>query len=94
MARHRAERCSVTERFDRLERSLEKLQPDHRRVLVLSRIEGLTVKQIAEQLDRSPRTVKYFLACALRELKRHFGDTESFHLPDRQLGEAGDQDEE
>lgn len=85
------------ERFDRLERSVEKLRPEHRRVLILSRIKGLTVKEIADQMDRSPRTVKYFLACALRELKKHFGDTESFHLPDRQLEteleKGGDQDE-
>ena len=81
------------ERFDRLEHSLEKLRPEHRQVLILSRIKGLTVKEIADQMDRSPRTVKYFLACALRELKKHFGDTESFHLPDRQLETGGDHDE-
>ncbi len=82
------------ERFDRLEQSLEKLRPEQQQVLILSRIEGLTVKEIANRLDRSPRTVKYLLACALRELKKHFGDTESFHLPDRQLGIGGGQDEE
>ena len=82
------------ERFDRLERSLEKLRPEHRQVLILSRIKGLTVKEIADQLEHSPRTVKYFLACALRELKKHFGDTESFQLPDRQLGTGGDPDDE
>ena len=82
------------ERFDRLERSLEMLRPEHRRVLILSRIEGLTVKQIAKRLDRPPRTVKYFLACALRELKSHFGDTESLRLPDRQLRTGGTRDEE
>lgn len=48
--------------------------------------------EIAARTGRSPSTVKYFLACALAELKRHFGDTESLHLPDRQLDtrEPGD----
>jgi RNA polymerase sigma factor (sigma-70 family) len=81
------------ERFDRLERALEKLRPEHRQVLILSRIKGLTVKEIADRMDRSQRTVKYFLACALRELKKHFGDTESFNLPDRRLDTGGDRDD-
>ena len=54
-------------------------------MLVLSRIKGLTMAEIAEKTGRSPSTVKYFLACALTDLKRHFGDTESLQLPDRQL---------
>ncbi len=73
------------ERFARLEQSLEKLRPEHREVVLLSRIEGLTIKEIAARMKRSPSTIKYFLACALRDLKGHFGDTESLPLPDRQL---------
>lgn len=77
------------ERFDRLERSLEKLRPEHREVLLLSRIEGLTLKEVAERTGRPLSTVKYHLACALGELKKHFGDTESLHLPDRRLDAKG-----
>ncbi len=77
------------ERFERLERSLEKLRPEHREVVLLSRIDGLTTKEIAGRMKRSPSTIKYFLACALKELKNHFGDTESLHLPDRQLDRGG-----
>ena len=32
------------ERFDRLEAALEKLSPDHRRVIVLARIEGASIE--------------------------------------------------
>ena len=72
---------------------LEKLRAEHRQVLLLSRIEGLTVNDIATRMERSPSTIKYFLTCALQELKKHFGDTESFHLPDRQFNTGGPRDE-
>ena len=82
------------ERFDRLEHSLEKLLPEHREVILLSRIEGLTMKEIAQKTGRPLSTVKYHLVCGLAELKKHFGDTESLHLPDRQLtAEGGGTDE-
>jgi RNA polymerase sigma-70 factor (ECF subfamily) len=74
------------ERFNRLEQSLEKLNPDYRRVLLLSRIEGLPLKEIAQRMDRSPNAVKHLVARALRELREHFTDTESLSLPDRELG--------
>ncbi len=76
------------ERLKRLEEALEKLRPDHRQVLFLSRIELLKTAEIAERMGRSPNAVKKLPARALIELKRHFGKTESLHLPDRRL-EAG-----
>ena len=77
------------ERFSRLESCLKELPPEQREVLVLSRIEGLTVKQIAERTGRTAPSVKYQLTVALRGLRASFGETESFHLPDRRL-ELGD----
>lgn len=82
------------ERFDRLESSLERLRPEHREVILLSRIEGLTMAEIAEKTGRPLATVKYHLAAGLAELKKHFGDTESLHLPDRHLGAEGDRTDE
>ncbi len=77
------------ERFERLKLALEKLEPDRRDVLLLSRIEGLSLKEIAARTGRTVRQVKYLLACALRDLSARFGTTESFCLPDRRLEQGG-----
>ena len=73
------------ERFDRLETALEKLSSQHRQVILLCRIEGLTSAQAAVRMNRSPASIRQLLVRALRDLKKIFGDTESFHLPDRQF---------
>ena len=73
------------ERFDRLEKALQGLSADHRQVLILARIEGLRIKEIARIMDRSPNAVKKLLGRAMIELKRSFGDTESLGLPDRRF---------
>ena len=76
------------ERFERLEKSLAGLSPDHREVIFLARIEGLRVKDIAERMNRTPDATAHLLARALRALKRSFGDTESLRLPRRALRRA------
>jgi RNA polymerase sigma-70 factor (ECF subfamily) len=81
------------ERFDRLEKALNRLSPDHKRALVLSRIEGLKVSEISQKMNRSTNAVKKLLARALEELRRSFGDTESLHLPDRRLEVEGVDDD-
>ena len=81
------------ERFDRLEKALEQLSADHRRVILLSRIDGLPIKEIAVRMDRSPDAVMKLLRRALKKLRETFGDTESLGLPARVLkteGEEGD----
>ena len=75
------------ERFDRLKESLAHLSADHREVILLSRIEGLKIREVAQRMNRSQSAVKNLLLRALHELKSSFGDTESIHLPDRRLGE-------
>ena len=74
------------ERFERLEEALAKLRPDHRDVVRLARIEGLTTHEIADRMERSPGAVKVLLFRALRELKKKFGETESLHLPEGGCG--------
>jgi RNA polymerase sigma-70 factor (ECF subfamily) len=81
------------ERFERLEAAIERLTPEYREVLLLSRIEGLTAVEIAARMNRSPNAVRHLIVRALRELRAHFGDTESLHLPDRRLA-AGDRDDD
>ena len=74
------------ERFDRLEESLAHLKPEHREVILLARIEGLKISEVARRMNRSESAVKNLLLRALRELKSSFGDTESLRLPNRRLG--------
>ncbi len=78
------------ERFDRLRSALEDLQPDHRQALTLARIEGLTFKEIAARMDRTPNAVKHLIARGLRELRKRFGNTESLHLPPRMMEPEGE----
>ena len=62
-----------------------------KRTRVWNPIEGLKIKEIAERMNRSPAAVKQLLSRALVKLKASFGETESLHLPDRELrGEGGE----
>lgn len=81
------------ERFDRLERAVSGLSPDHREVILLARVEGLRIKEIAGRMNRSPEATKQLLSRALRALKKSFGNTESLHLPPRTLGEGAAEDD-
>ena len=81
------------ERFDRLQRALDTLDPDLRKVLVLVRIEGLPIKEAAVQLGRSVNATSILLYRAAIKLKESFGDTESLSLPWRQLSQGGDDSE-
>jgi RNA polymerase sigma-70 factor (ECF subfamily) len=69
------------ERFDRLQEALESLSPEHRQVIVLARLKGLRMKEIAERMNRTPNAVALLLARALAKLREGFGDTDSLHLP-------------
>jgi len=77
------------ERFERLEKALEDLSPEHRKVILMARIEGLSVQEIAARMERTPDAVVQLLSRALRQLKRSFGETESFHLPERAFERQG-----
>lgn len=88
------------ERSARLEKALDRLSEDHRRVIELVRLEGLPVKDVAARMGRSPNAVSMLLLRALKELKGLFGGTESLTLPrpagdeedDASRGEAGGDD--
>jgi RNA polymerase sigma-70 factor (ECF subfamily) len=73
------------ERFDRLRKALDDLHPDHRKVILLSRLEGLSLREIAVRMNRTPNAVSHLLMRALRKLKGFFGETESFRLPPHRL---------
>jgi RNA polymerase sigma-70 factor (ECF subfamily) len=81
------------ERFSRLEGCLKGLSEDHRTVILLARIEGLPIKEIARRMQRSESAVKNLLLRALKSLKQSFGSTESLNLPDRSLRAGGNGDD-
>ena len=82
------------ERFDRLQGAIDSLSGDSREVVFLTRIEGLTLKQAAERMGRSHEAVKKLFWRALKQLRKLMTDTESLHLPDRELKREEDNDGE
>jgi RNA polymerase sigma-70 factor (ECF subfamily) len=80
------------ERFDRLQAALNSLSNDHRQVVLLARVERLSMKEVARRMHRSPEAVTQLLWRALRKLKESFGNTDSFHLPPRRLEDKGGPD--
>lgn len=70
------------ERFDRLQKALDKLTPEQREVLRLARLEGLKLKEVAARTNRSVEAVQQLMLRGLRQLRKHFGETESLHLPE------------
>jgi RNA polymerase sigma-70 factor (ECF subfamily) len=74
------------ERFDRLKAAVASLSGDHRDVILLARIEGLPIADVARRMGRSPGAVRHLLLRALEKLRERFGeDTESLTLPARAL---------
>ena len=49
-------------------------------------------RTIAERMGRSENAVRNLLFRAMKELKKSFGDTESFHLGSGSLGMQGEHD--
>ena len=78
--------------FERLQSAVEELTPDQKKAVIFARIDGLRIKEIARRMDRSPEAVKQLLTRALKQLRSSFGDTESFHLPDKRLQAGGERD--
>ncbi len=80
------------ERLERLEVSMEALSPDYRAVLRLSRMDGLSIKEIANQMGRSESAVKNLLLRATKQLRKSFGDTESLNLGNGHFEDTGTAD--
>jgi RNA polymerase sigma-70 factor (subfamily 1) len=77
------------ERLERLQGALDSLDPDHREVILLARIEGLPLDEVGRRMDRTQGAVAQLLWRALRKLRERFGDTESLRLPDQRLQRGG-----
>ena len=85
------------ERFQRLERALDSLAPDYRKVIRLVSVKGLSIKDAARRMGRSPDAVTMLHLRALRKLRAAYGvrGTESLRLPhDRTLDREKEKDKD
>ena len=60
------------EELDKLERALDKLKGEHRQVILLAKIEGLSYRHIGQRLNRSPEAVGMLLSRAMLALIKAF----------------------
>jgi RNA polymerase sigma-70 factor (ECF subfamily) len=63
---------SRKEDLDKLERAIDELKPEYRQVIVLTKIEGLSYKEIADRLGKSPDAVRMLVPSAMAELTTVF----------------------
>ena len=63
------------EEYNRLEKAMDKLKPEHREIIILAKIEGLSYNQIGERLDKSPNAVGVLLSRAMLALANSFEQT-------------------
>jgi len=82
------------ERFDRLQNAIDSLSRDHRQVIHLTRIQGMSLKEAAGKMGRSPEAVRKLFWRALQQLRKAMTDTGSLELPDRSIEQGyGDEPE-
>jgi RNA polymerase sigma factor (sigma-70 family) len=72
------------ERFDRFEQALSGLSADYTTAIRLVRLDGLSIREAAARMGRSPNAVSKLIIRGLRKLRAAFGDTETFHLEFRE----------
>jgi len=68
-----AEQAMAAERSQRLQQAIDRLDPDARALLSLRFDEGLTIRQIAEVLEKPPMTIHSQIAKAVGQLRQRLG---------------------
>ncbi|TKJ35284.1 MAG: hypothetical protein CEE38_15770 [Planctomycetes bacterium B3_Pla] len=63
---------SKKEDLDKLEKAIDELKPDYREVIVLSKIDGLSYKEIGDRLGKSIDSVGHLLSRAMVALTETF----------------------
>ncbi len=63
---------SKKEDLDKLEKAIDELKPEYREVIVLTKIEGLSYKEIGNRLSKSPDAVRMLVPSAMAELTTVF----------------------
>lgn len=67
---------SRREELDKLEKAMDKLKPEYREVITLTKMEGLTYKEAADRLGKGADAVRMLLSRALAALSQSFEKTE------------------
>jgi RNA polymerase sigma-70 factor (ECF subfamily) len=63
---------SKKEELDKLENAIDQLKPEHREIILLAKIEGLSYKEVADKLNKSTDMVGYLLSQAMMALTQTF----------------------
>ena len=63
---------SRREELDNLEKAIDKLKPEYREVITLTKIEGLSHKEVGDRLGKSPDAVRMLLSRAMAALTSTF----------------------
>jgi len=63
---------SKREDLSKLEKAIDELKPEYRNIVVLSKIEGLSYKEIGKRLGKSPDAVRMLMPSAMAELTTVF----------------------
>ena len=63
---------SRREDLDKLEKAIDKLKPEYREVITLTKIEGLSHKEVGDRLEKSPDAVRMLLSRAMAALTSTF----------------------
>jgi len=61
-----------SEEIERLERAIDELKSEHREVIILTRIEQLSYKEVSSRLGRSPEAVRKLLCRAMSALAQAY----------------------
>ena len=67
---------SKGEGLNKLEKAISELKPKYREVIILTKLEGLSHKEVGEKLGKSPDAVRMLLARAMSTLSGNFESTE------------------
>ena len=67
---------SKREELDKLEKAMDKLKPEYREVITLTKIEGFSYKQAGDKIGKGPDAVRMLLSRALAALSQSFEKTE------------------
>jgi RNA polymerase sigma-70 factor (ECF subfamily) len=59
---------SKREELDKLTKAIDALKPQYKQVIVLTKIEGFSYKEIGKQLGKSSEAVRKLVSRALEEL--------------------------
>lgn len=66
---------SKREDLDKLEKAIDKLKPEYREVIVLTKMEGLSYEKVGDRLGKSPDAVRMLLSRAMVALTGAFEET-------------------